>query len=89
VSLDRIVHIPLVPRVSGINEQSQVMTLEQTAEYVRISKAQLSRVIAGRVPGVPTLRHARIGRRILIKRSWAEEWLDRAGQESSLANARI
>jgi len=28
------------------------------------------------------LRHARAGRRILIKRQWADEWLEVAGQES-------
>jgi excisionase family DNA binding protein len=61
---------------------SQVMTLKQAAAYLRISKAHLSNVINGKVAGVPPLRHAQIGRRILIKRGWADEWLEIVGQES-------
>jgi hypothetical protein len=62
--------------------QSQVLTLHQTAEYLQISKAHLSNVINGKVPSVPPLRHARVGRRILIRREWAVEWLELVGQES-------
>jgi hypothetical protein len=64
------------------NGHSQVMTLKQTSEYLRISKAHLSNVINGRVAGVPPLRHVRAGRRILIKREWADEWLEAAAQQS-------
>jgi len=58
------------------------MTLKQAANYLRISKAHLSNVINHKVANVPPLRHAQIGRRILIKREWADEWLEIAGQES-------
>ena len=61
-----------------------MLTLKQAAEYLRISKAHLSNVINGKVPDVPTLSCARIGRRILIKREWADEWLEKAGQRSPL-----
>jgi hypothetical protein len=61
--------------------QSPVLTLHQTAQYLQISKAHLSNVINGKVPGVPPFRHAKVGRRILIKRVWADEWLELAGQE--------
>jgi excisionase family DNA binding protein len=64
------------------NQRSPVLTLKQTAAYLRISKAHLSNVINRKVAGVPPLRHAQIGRRILIKREWADEWLETAGQES-------
>ena len=67
---------------SGAKEHSDVFTLEQTAGYLRISKAHLSNVINGKVSGVPPLRHARIGRRILIKRVWADEWLETLAQQS-------
>ena len=53
-----------------------VMTLEQTAAYLQISKAHLSNVINGKVPGVQPLRCFRVGRRVLIKREWIEEWLE-------------
>jgi excisionase family DNA binding protein len=62
---------------------SQVLTLAQAAEHLRISKTHLCNVINGKVPGVPRLRHAQIGRRILIKREWMDEWLDLAGQDST------
>jgi len=83
VSFDRVV--TSLPRASGTNNHSPVFTLKQTAEYLRISKAHLSNVITGKVAGVPSMRHARVGRRILIKRQWANEWLELVGQESTKA----
>jgi Helix-turn-helix domain len=66
------------------DNNSVVFTLKQTAAYLQISKAHLSNVIKGKVAGIPPLRHAQIGRRILIKREWADEWLESAGQASLL-----
>jgi excisionase family DNA binding protein len=66
-------------KMSDRHEQSAVMTLKEAAVYLRVSKAHLSNVINGRVRGVPPLRHAPIGRRILIRREWADEWLELAG----------
>ena len=71
-----------MPQVSNTNERPQVLTLKQAAEYLRISKAHLSNVINRKVPGVPPLCYAQVGRRILIKREWADEWLEMAAQES-------
>jgi excisionase family DNA binding protein len=73
---------PAAARGSTPTEKSPVLTLKQAAKYLRISKAHLSNVINGRVAGVPPLRHAPIGRRILIKQEWADEWLEKAGQKS-------
>jgi excisionase family DNA binding protein len=64
------------PSAIQIPGQSQVLTLTQAAAYLQISKSHLSNVIGGRVSGVPYIRHARIGRKILIKREWADEWLE-------------
>ena len=72
-----------VAQLSNANERSQVLTLTQTAVYLRISKAHLSNVIAGKVLGVPALRHVRAGRRILIKREWADQWLEAAAEGST------
>jgi excisionase family DNA binding protein len=55
-----------------------VMTLKQAAAYLQISKAHLSNVINGKVPGVQPVRCFRMGRRILIKREWLEQWLETA-----------
>ena len=63
-------------------EQTPVMTLKQAAAYLQISKAHLSNVINGKVPGVRPVRSFRVGRRILIKREWVNEWLETADLEA-------
>ena len=63
-------------------ESTPVMTLTQAAAYLRVSKAHLSNVINGKVPGVPPVRSFRMGRRILIKREWVNEWLETADLEA-------
>ena len=63
-------------------EQPPVMTLKQAAAYLQISKAHLSNVINGKVPGVRPVRSFRMGRRILIKREWVNEWLETADLEA-------
>jgi hypothetical protein len=68
----------MAPFFAAIN----ILTLKQTAAYLQISKAHLSNVIAGKVSGVPPLRHVRAGRRILIRREWADDWLEAAAQEA-------
>jgi excisionase family DNA binding protein len=67
--------------MSNTNEHSQVLTVTQAAARLQISKAHVSNVINGKVAGVPPLRHARVGRRILIKTEWVDEWLEMARQE--------
>jgi hypothetical protein len=37
------------------------MMLQESAKYLRVSKAHLSNVINGKVAGVPPLRNARAG----------------------------
>jgi excisionase family DNA binding protein len=64
------------------NPETPVMTLSQAASYLRISKAHLSNVINGKVPGVRPVRFFRLGRRVLIKREWIDEWLEVANREA-------
>jgi hypothetical protein len=49
---------------------------------LRISKAHLSNVINGKVPDVPPLRSFRVGRRVLIRREWVDEWMEAAHLEA-------
>jgi excisionase family DNA binding protein len=63
-------------------ESTPVMTLTQAAAYLRVSKAHLSNVINGKVPGVPPVRSFRMGRRILFKREWVDEWMESADLEA-------
>ena len=60
-----------------------VMTLEQAAEYLQVSKAHLSNVINGKVRGVPPVRSFRVGRRVLIKREWIDQWLEAEPREDA------
>jgi len=57
-------------------EHPAVLTLEQAATYLQVSKAHLSNVIGGKVPGVTPVRCFRVGRRVLIKREWIDRWLE-------------
>lgn len=67
---------------ADMKDQTPVMTLQQTAAYLRISKAHLSNVINGKVPDVPPLRSFRVGRRVLIRREWVDEWMEAAHLEA-------
>ena len=67
--------------MSDAGEQSEVLTIKQAAACLQVSKAHIANVINGKVAGVPALRHARLGRRILIKRAWLDQWLEAAGRE--------
>jgi len=70
------------------DEHANVFTLKEAAQYLRVSVAHLSNVINGKVQNVPFLCHARGGRRVLIKREWADDWLDRC-KVSRDSNLRI
>ena len=63
-------------------DHTPVMTLKQAAAYLQVSKAHLSNVINGKVPDVPPVRCFRMGRRILIKLEWLDEWMDSANLEA-------
>jgi len=62
----------------SITKDEPIMTLKQAADYLRISKAHLSNVINGKVPGLTPPRTFRVGRRILIRREWVDQWLETA-----------
>jgi excisionase family DNA binding protein len=66
----------LGPDMFDTKNQKDVMTLQQVAAYLQISKAHLCNVVKGKVPGVPPLHYFRVGRRILFKRQWVDEWME-------------
>jgi hypothetical protein len=49
---------------------------KEAAEYLRISPAQISNLVHGRVPGMPQLRSGWAGRRMIFKRRWLDEFLE-------------
>jgi excisionase family DNA binding protein len=63
-------------RVMSATRESSVLSLKQAAAYLQISKAHLSNVINGKVPGVAPVRSFRLGRRVLVRREWIDEWLE-------------
>jgi excisionase family DNA binding protein len=52
-----------------------VLTLEEAADLLRVSKSHLLNILHGRVRGVPPLPQLAIGRRIIIRRESLERWL--------------
>ena len=64
------------------NHAEPILTLKEAASYVRISKAHLSNLINGKVPGVSPPRIFRAGRRILIRREWLDHWVEQSHLEA-------
>jgi excisionase family DNA binding protein len=62
--------------VDGKRANLPLMSLKETAAYLHVSKAHLSNVINGKVRGVTPVPSIRLGRRILIRREWVDEWLE-------------
>jgi excisionase family DNA binding protein len=62
---------------------SPVMSLNEAAAYLHVSKAHLSNLINGKVPGVTPIRVRRAGRRVLIKRDWIDEWLEATARKAA------
>jgi|SRR5437773_11166921 len=78
------VHLKTAPVRSNMNSsdfnmavgQTQILTLPEVAQLLRCSKAHLSNLLNGRVPGARPLPHVSVGRRKLIRRESLEHWLN-------------
>ena len=57
-----------------------VLTLDETARYLRCSKSLVSKLARARIRGVERLPVVRLGRRIIVRREALLEWLS---QQSS------
>jgi excisionase family DNA binding protein len=53
-----------------------VLTLREVAAILRCSKTHVSNVVNGKVQGIATLTHVRMGRRIMIRSSWLHDWME-------------
>jgi excisionase family DNA binding protein len=52
-----------------------LLSFSDTAKRLKVSKAQFSKLINGKVPGIPPLKIARLGRRVLVREEALEQWL--------------
>jgi len=68
--------------LSDFPTSGSVLSLRETAELVRCSKAHLSNVIRGKVKGLPQLPVVRIGRRLLVRRDALAQWLKTVERQS-------
>lgn len=59
-----------------LSRPKEILTVKDVANILRCSKAHVSNVLNGRVPGLPPLTHLPMGRRKLIRREWLEAWLE-------------
>lgn len=58
------------------DEKKEILTLPEVARRLRCSKGHVSRLLNGRVHGVPALTHMAMGRRKVVRREWLEAWLN-------------
>jgi Helix-turn-helix domain len=65
-----------------------LLTLPEVAALLHCSKAHVSNVIAGRVPGCPPIPALCLGRRKLVRRETLAAWVERNEQAAKLAMIR-
>jgi len=56
------------------NGNQEILTLREVAVVLRCSKAHVSRLLNGKVPGLPPLTRMAIGRRKVTRRDWLQTW---------------
>jgi hypothetical protein len=54
------------------------MTRTEAAKYLRVSSAHVSNLAQGNVPGMPRLRVCRVGRRLIFRQIWLDEFVEAA-----------
>jgi hypothetical protein len=62
-----------------------LLTLANVAKLLHCSKAHVSNVIAGRVPGCLPIPTVRLGRRKLVRRESLVSWIERSEQAGTPA----
>lgn len=59
---------------------ARILTCTEAAKRLTVSKGQFSKLINGKVAGVPRLKTARLGRRVLVREETLEQWLQEVEQ---------
>ena len=63
-------------------EPPSLLTLDETATFLRCSKAHASKLARGRIRGVKPLPVIRLGRRVLVRRDALFLWITERGSGS-------
>ena len=63
-------------------EAHENMTRAEAAKYLRVSSAHVSNLAHGKVPGMPSLRFSPLGRRLIFRRIWLDEFVEAAANQS-------
>lgn len=64
-------------------DPNEILDLKGAAEVLGVSKAHLSKMLSGLLPGLPPIPHIRAGRSVRIRRGTLLEWFRQAELESA------
>jgi hypothetical protein len=56
--------------------KKRILTLHEVARRLRCSKAHAAKLVKGQVRGVPALAHLSMGRRVVVREEWLDEWMN-------------
>jgi hypothetical protein len=78
-------------RLAGIREALgyQVLSVKDAACFAGVSVAHMHRAARGAIPNTPRLRVFRVGRRVLIRTDWLDEWMRATPQAPDISTARV
>ena len=72
-----------------IQRTDAVLTLTEVAARLRCSRAHVSNLINGRVPGAPRLLNVRLGRRKVVRESTLQGWMIEAEEVTSKGSDKL
>jgi hypothetical protein len=62
---------------------NDILDLKGAAKVLGVSKAHLSKMLSGLIPGLPPIPHVRAGRSVRVRRGTLLEWFRQAELESA------
>ena len=63
-------------------DPDEILDLKSAARLLRYSESHLSKILAGKFPDLPGLRHVRVGRTVRIRRGALLKWFHQAESAS-------
>ena len=64
-------------------DPNEILDLKGAAKVLGVSKAHLSKMLSGLIPGLPPIPHVRAGRSVRVRRGTLLEWFRQAELESA------